>query len=360
MTASLSGAGIPGSYSPRGTAPEATCAEGKERKRDTLGSEEREAVRKAKRKMFEDFAKEYEEKTVLHYMPNSRDRNVAVFRVLTRFFGRCRLDEIDTDLVESFRRSRHAEGVKPATINRDHALLRRMLNVAADWGLLPQRPLLRVKGLKEAPREFRPPQGEELEKLLAACATSRNKDLKDLAMTALFTGMRRGEILHLQWGDIDFVRNEVRVVSRESHQTKNNRSRSVPLHARLKETLQKRKRREDSEYVFPGPDGKPLGDIKHGWDTARKKAGMAKFRFHDLRHTFASFLVMNNEDLRTVQDLMGHQSLTMVQRYSHLSPEHRQGAIQRLDFGDGVRETPEPARPRAMIFQLRRRTKAAR
>lgn len=315
-------------------------------------------VRKAKRIFFSDFAKEYEEKTALQYRASTRKTNRPRIGILVAFFGSHRLDEIDTDLVESFRRKRHAAGAKPGTINRDFALLRRMLNVAYDWGVLLQKPALKVKGLREAPREFTPPTPEDLEKLLAACSRSRNKDLRDIVLTALFTGMRLSEVLHLQWSDISMSRNEVRVVSRESHMTKSNRSRSVPLHPRLKEALQRRRHAEGTEYVFVGRDGKPYGDIKHGWSEARKKAGMLKFRFHDLRATWASYLVMAGTPVRMVQDLGGWASLSMVQRYSHLRPEQRVDAIARLDFGEGVRESPSGPLKRLKSIPTRRMTEA--
>jgi integrase len=316
-------------------------------------------VRKAKRTLFNDFAKEYEEKTVFQYRASTRRTNGPRFRILTTFFGPHRLDEINTDLVETFRRKRHAAGAKPGTINRDFALLRRMLNIAYDWALLRQKPDLRIKGLKEAPREFTPPTPQDLEKLLDACGRSRNKDLRDIALTALFTGMRLSEVLHLQWSDINMPRNEVRVVSRETHMTKSNRSRSVPLNPRLKEALQRRRRGEDAEYVFVGRDRKPYGDIKHGWSEARKKAGMPRFRFHDLRCTWASYLVMNGTPLRLVQDLGGWQSLAMVQRYSHLRPEQRVDAIESLNFGDGVKDPVPSYSKAAKILPLRRRPRAA-
>ena len=86
-----------------------------------------------------------------------------------------------------------------------------------------------------------------------------------------------------------------------------------------------------SEWVFPGKAGKPLGDFKRAFKTALRKAGISDFRFHDLRHTFASHLVMNGVNIRTVQQLLGHKDIKMTMRYSHLSRDFVQEAVSHLD-----------------------------
>jgi integrase len=96
-------------------------------------------------------------------------------------------------------------------------------------------------------------------------------------------------------------------------------------------TLQALPRRIDSTRVFPARDGSRLNDVKDAFLDARKKAGLDDLRFHDLRHTFASHLVMAGVDLMTVKELLGHKSLTMTERYSHLSPDHKARAVKVLD-----------------------------
>lgn len=87
----------------------------------------------------------------------------------------------------------------------------------------------------------------------------------------------------------------------------------------------------NSSYVFYGSDGKPLKNVRTSFFTALKKSGIIDFRFHDLRHTFASHLVMSGVDLNTVRELMGHKSLDMTLRYAHLSPDHKRRAVAILD-----------------------------
>lgn len=96
----------------------------------------------------------------------------------------------------------------------------------------------------------------------------------------------------------------------------------------LVKTLKKLKR--TNELIFPSKDGKPYNQIKRSFKTALKNAGITDFRFHDLRHTFASNLVMAGVDLATVKDLLGHKSIKMTMRYAHLSPGHRQKAVSAL------------------------------
>jgi site-specific recombinase XerD len=86
----------------------------------------------------------------------------------------------------------------------------------------------------------------------------------------------------------------------------------------------------ETQYIFCNNEGKPYGDIKKSWLTAVKKAGIINFHFHDLRHTFASQLVMSGVDLNTVRELLGHKSLEMTLRYSHLSPDHKKRAVDIL------------------------------
>jgi integrase len=138
--------------------------------------------------------------------------------------------------------------------------------------------------------------------------------------------MRRGEILSLKWAQVDLTNRKITLIN-----TKNNESRVVPINATLYHELVRLRERSDGEYVFCRRNGSPAKDIRSGFDAAVARAGIKDFRFHDLRHTFGSHLVMQGVDLRTVQQLMGHKEVKMTMRYSHLSPEHVQEAVGKLD-----------------------------
>jgi integrase len=138
--------------------------------------------------------------------------------------------------------------------------------------------------------------------------------------------MRKSEILNLKKREVDLENRKITVIK-----TKNNESRVIPMNQNLYEELMALSRNPNGDYIFSDSNGRPFGDIKKGFSAALKRAGIEDFRFHDLRHTFGSYLVMKGVDIRTVQQVMGHKQIRMTMRYSHLSPEYVQEAIGRLD-----------------------------
>lgn len=250
---------------------------------------------------------------------NRRDRfSVAE---LNSFFGGRYLFDITPQLLEKYKADR-LEKVSPATVNRELACLKHMYTKAIEWGCLKTNPVKTVKLLKEPPGRLRYLRAEEVEVLVKSC----HGYLRSIVMTALNTGMRRGEILALRWKDVDLENRKITV-----RNTKNNETRVIPVNKTLYEELLNLSKESGSEYVFSNGEGRPFGDIKKGFSSALKRAGIEDFRFHDLRHTFGSHLVMQGVDLKTVQQLMGHKVIKMTMRYSHLSPEYVQEAIERLD-----------------------------
>ena len=139
--------------------------------------------------------------------------------------------------------------------------------------------------------------------------------------------MRKGEILKLKWNDIDFKMNLMYLI-----ETKNNEIRKVPMNNAVRKTLIEIPKHPESPYVFCKTNGKPYLNIRKSFDTALEKAGIKDFVFHCLRHSFGSHLVMLGIDLRTVQELLGHKSIAMTERYSHLSPSHKARAVEILDL----------------------------
>jgi len=147
-----------------------------------------------------------------------------------------------------------------------------------------------------------------------------------LEVTALNTGMRKGEILALCWKDVDLENRKVTV-----KKTKSNEIRVIPINQTLYQELSNLSEGSDSEYIFSNGNGHRFGDIKKSFSAALRRAGIEDFHFHDLRHTFGSHLVMQGIDLKTVQQVMGHKEIKTTMRYSHLSPEYVQEAMERLD-----------------------------
>jgi integrase len=151
-------------------------------------------------------------------------------------------------------------------------------------------------------------------------------------MTALHTGFRKSEILSLIWGNVDFRNRLIRV---EAGYAKNGEACGVPMNEVLTQTLQASKLRQSSGMVFCNRKGQPYRDPDSAFATAVWRAGITEFTFHDLRHTFASRLVMAGVDLATVKELMGHRHITMTLRYAHLTPGHKRLAVEALSAGAG-------------------------
>lgn len=208
----------------------------------------------------------------------------------------------------------------PATINKEVMCLRTMYNKAIQWGRLKENPTKTVQMFKANNQIVRFLTREEIKKLLEVCRPY----MRDIVTFAINTGLRRGEILGLKWEDVDLERNIIHV-----RNTKNGEDRKLPINSTVQVLL--RPLKKPSGRVFLSPGGRELEDVKKGFKAALQKAGILRFRFHDLRHTFASHLVMAGVDIMTVRDLLGHKSLEMTLRYAHLSPNHKSAAVAQLE-----------------------------
>ena len=229
-------------------------------------------------------------------------------------------------------KDKELKGVAPATVNRNLICLKSLFNKATLWGKATSNPVKGVKLLKEDNRRLRYLEKEEIIKLLTNC----RKHLKPIVIIALNTGMRRGEILNLKWRDVDIKRDVIYLLN-----TKNGEKREIPINEQVKTALIRTRKHPSSPYIFYKKDGSSIGDIKKTFFTALKKSGINNFRFHDLRHTFASHLVMSGIDLNTIRELLGHKSLEMTLRYSHLSSNHKKRAVDVLSKKMDTIWTPE-------------------
>jgi integrase len=215
-----------------------------------------------------------------------------------------------------------------ASVNRPLASLRALLRMARDkWEVLAKVPHMKLE--REDQSRLRWLTSEEATRLLVACRASRNPHLVDLVEFCLFTGLRQAEALELTWDRVERARGVVLLEI-----TKNGRRREVPLNGPADGVLVRRGP-QDGGLVF---GARSFDRFRSAWETAVSRAKLADFRFHDLRHTFASWAVQRGATLQEVKDLLGHSSLAMVMRYAHLSPEHLRSAVARLD---GVLAAPE-------------------
>ncbi len=276
-------------------------------------------VKKNEMVLFKDMASLYLE---AYSKPNKKSyrRDISCVNNLNPVFGGRYIHEIIAVDIEKYKLKRQ-EKVSNATVNRDVACLKHILKKAVEWGKATQNPAANVKLLKERNTRIRYLEEEEIRKLLEESP----EHLKVILITALNTGMRKGEILGLKWKDINFRQRVIVLLD-----TKNNETREVPINELLSKVLLAVRKNSGSPYVFSKKDGKPYRNVRTSFETAKKKAGIEDFRFHDLRHTFASHLVMAEVGLRTVQELLGHKSYDMTLRYAHLSPDHKKRAVDIL------------------------------
>jgi integrase len=197
-----------------------------------------------------------------------------------------------------------------------------MLTKAADWELIPLATLLKarkVKMLPERNKRLRFLSVEEKDKLLASCG----ERVRPVALIALNAGMRLGEILALPWSLVDLLHGLIHIPD-----SKNNEPRHLPINDELRACLKKLPR--SGPFVFGFLDGTQRRSCRTAFDNALEAAKIKDFHFHDLRHTFASHLVMAGVDLVTVKELLGHKSISTTMRYSHLAPSHLTKAVENI------------------------------
>lgn len=296
-----------------------------------------------KRILFRDFADEYLEYSRANKAKRSYERDVLTLEGhVLDVWGDQHLTGITPKMIEDYKAQR-LQHVVAGTVNRELDTIKNMLRKAVEWGYLSSSPGTSVKKLRTGTPHFRYLSGAETKKLLDACKRSDNPQLYPFVVVALNTGMRLGEITALEWKDIDFRRGILRVDNKKDHHTKNYQVRTIPMNEFLIEVLRKTPRRLDSPYVFTRKDGEKFQKMRTGYRNAVKRSGIPHVRFHDLRHTFASHLVMGGVDIRTVQELLGHKDIRMTMRYSHLGPDHMRKALSVLDYESEQEDALEEA-----------------
>lgn len=217
--------------------------------------------------------------------------------------------------------------VTPSTINRELAVLRHLLRLAEEWGYVEKVPRIRMAPEPEGRLRFL--AEDELVRLLAACEAkaSKSRVLLPVVTVAVNTGMRRGEVLGLAWERVDFARGVLRL-----EQTKSGRRREIPMNQAVDQALSGLAGPKLEGLVFRKGDGSKWGSIRTAFERACRDAKIEDFRFHDLRHTFASHFMMSTGDLPALQKILGHATLAMTMRYAHLAQGHLRKAMDALRF----------------------------
>lgn len=269
------------------------------------------------------------------------------------------LGEITPWLIEKWRLQERKAGKKPATIHRNETTLKAALSKAVQWGVIEQHPLdalkpisaddnavirflsggeeqalfkamdereRKIRGGRERGNAWREDRGYEM--LPETPPGGFADHLKPAVLISLHTGLRAGELLSLTWRNVNF---HTKTLTVSGENAKSRKIRHIPLNAVALDALARWKKQSAGEYVFPGKaEGRCYNIPKKPWAAVLEAAGVQNFRWHDLRHTFASKLVMAGVDLNTVRELLGHSDIKMTLRYAHLAPEHKAAAVAAL------------------------------
>lgn len=270
------------------------------------------------------------------------------------------LADVTPWLIEKWRSAKLKAGAKASTVNRDLDDLRSALAKAVTWELLTSNPAAGVKRSRlDHGATVRFLSDDEEERLRAALderetriraerrranewrrardydllpnldATAFADHLKPLVLLSINTGLRQGEAFGLQWSDLDLDRAMLTV---RGSNAKSGRTRHIPLNDEAVGALRgwRKQAADGSGLVFIGRFGGELNNVRKAWEGVLKAARIEAFRWHDMRHHFASRLVMAGVDLNTVRELLGHAGVQMTLRYAHLAPEHKAAAVARL------------------------------
>ncbi len=277
--------------------------------------------KKAKDLSFDEARKKFEAWATASKKSGTAQAYKECLRRLAESFSGTRLSTLSPFLVEKHKQARIQAGAR-VRANRELAVLKSLFNRCRDWQLFEgDNPVASVKMLKEPRQRLRFLEAEEEDRLLAECA----EPLRTIVLVGTNCGLRlKSEALTLRWSDVDVVRRTLTVAAAYA---KSGTSRTVSLNSVVLAALSQLPR--TSEFVFAKRNGNPYHAIR-GFRAACQRAGLTGVTPHSTRHTFATRLVENGVDLRTVQELGGWATLSLIQRYAHVSPSRKAEAVEGL------------------------------
>jgi len=249
------------------------------------------------------------------YKPETYDRINYMFKRISFFHGKTITDKE----ILKYQKLRLSQGVSKATVNRELELARTAFNRAIKKRRITENPFLHFDKFPEIERT-RYLTKDEISRLLKAASELTNEaspHLYGIIVTAIHTGMRLGEILHLHRKQIDFNQRFLMIAATGTKKYRD--PKIVPMEPFLCDIFRKKLEHSKSGYVFENPSlHKPYNNIRRAFLSTLKRAGINDFRFHDLRHTFATYALLASRDLRCVQELLGHTDVRTTQRYAHV------------------------------------------
>ena len=290
----------------------------------------------AKRHTFADMVERYIKTVLTNKSAKIQYQYAQQLRKWCSFLGDLTLDKITPALIAEQRENLATEITprstlrSPASVNRYLSALSSVFSIAIkEWQWIDENPVKKISKFRENKGRDRFLSAEEIDRLLLACKESYNKNLYLVVVLSLITGARRMEIWGLRWADIDL--NAGKAILRE---TKNKQTRVVPIQSYALELMREKSkvRRIDTDLVFPGTvDPQKPFDFRKSWESVLRKTAIKDFRWHDLRHSAGSYLAMNGASVREIAEILGHKTLQMAMRYSHLSEGHSASVVKSMN-----------------------------
>lgn len=273
------------------------------------------------------FAEEYLEYVQTTWSPKTyKDTYKPKIGFFLDFVRKNKLSQVTSKDIEDFKLHR-LKKVSESTVAGDLIALKAMFNWGIAQGYLRENPCKNGTKLKKTPKN--PPRFLSREEAARLLSTAKNSLLYSLVATALYSGLRKSELVWLEWTDIDLDEGIITVRNKEGFRTKNSKSRTVPLSDDLKEALLPY--RKDSGWCFPNSQGSQYkNNLLRDFKVLCEEAGIENCHLHTLRHTFASHLVMDGVSIYKVSQWLGHSDVTTTMIYAHLAPQDTD--INRISF----------------------------
>ncbi len=276
---------------------------------------------------FKELAERYES----YYLPRLKrgDAKKETMDLMIKQFGGYKVAAFNSSILERYQNEKIVNGkLAPATVNRHIANIKAMFTWGCERGFVSKEvneDVHKVKMLPENNARLRYLTRAEADTLLEKCADY----IRPIVTVALYTGMRKGEIMRLKWIQVDLTN---RVILLDQNDTKNKSRREIPLNQTVVDTLSGLIRNTENDRVFWNVPAY----WRKAFSGALRRSRINDFKFHDLRHTFCSWLAQAGVPLKTIMELAGHKSLAMTNRYAHLAPDNRKDAVNLLDSSRGM------------------------
>ena len=287
-------------------------------------------VDEAKQHTFDEMMEKFMREYAPSKEPTTQQRYLYSVKHLSRYFTGLSLSDIIPSVISNYYQKRKGEEASVATINREFAMLSKAFSLAwKQWEWCKENPCSRVQKEPENNQIDRWLTHDEATRLINFCGDYLNGDMVDIVVSSLHTGMRQGETLSIKWTEVDIFRKTITV-----YKTKNHKPRTIPMNETVYQLFLRRgKIRSMSGFVFVTSNNTRhrARNLIRGFEKVTEKAGIENFRFHDLRHTAATWMIQSGVDIYTVSKILGHKDIKTTMRYAHHCPDSLRHGVRAID-----------------------------